>query len=108
MVCRDAECGVSTGGPSSGSVHADASGIVYTFESGPLVRRYERGRGKPYLHAEDEAGLLRTESVASVGPDGTVWVAGPEGALRRFGPRRTLEWASAGARKSDREAAEAD
>ncbi len=108
MVCRDAECGVSTGGPSYGSVHADASGIVYTFESGPLVRRYERGRGKPYLHAEDQAGLLRTESVASVGPDGTVWVAGPEGALRRFGPRRTLEWASAGARKSDREAAESD
>jgi hypothetical protein len=103
----DAEQGVSTGGPTYGSVFGDRAGVLYTFESGPIVRRYVKGkRSKPYLHAEDESGLLSSETVAAVGPDGSAWVGGADGVLRRFGPSRTLEWASGGARKVDRDRSE--
>jgi hypothetical protein len=33
-------------------------------------------------------------------------VGGADGVLRRFGPSRTLEWASGGARKVDRDRSE--
>jgi hypothetical protein len=106
-VLADAEQGVATGGPTYGSVFGDRAGVLYTFESGPTLRRYVQGRrSKPYLHAEDESGLLSSETVAAVGPDGTVWVGGADGVLRRFGPSRTLEWASGGARKVDRDRAD--
>jgi hypothetical protein len=106
-VLADADQGVTTGGPTYGSVFGDRAGVLYTFESGPIVRRYVQGRrGKPYLHAEDESGLLTSETVAAVGPDGSVWVGGADSVLRRFGPSRTLEWASGGARKADRDRAE--
>lgn len=109
FVLADADQGVSTGGPTYGSVFADRAGVVYTFECGPIVRRYAQGRrGKPYLHADDESGLLSGETVGAVGPDGSVWVGGSEGALRRFGPSRTLEWASSGARNADRARSEED
>ena len=106
-VTADADQGVSTGGPTYGSVFGDRSGVLYTFESGPIVRRYVKGRSSgQYLHADDASGLLSSETVGAVGPDGTVWVGGSEGVLRRFSPDRKLVWASAGARKIDRQNAE--
>ncbi len=105
----DADQGVTTGGPTYGSVFGDRSGTLYTFESGPIVRRYVKGRKSgQYLHADDESGLLSGETVGAVGPDGTVWVAAAEGVIRRFSPERKLVWASAGARKVDRHNAEND
>lgn len=106
-VTSDSESGASTGGPTYSSLFGDRAGTAYTFESGPYVRRYPKGkRSKPYLHADDETGLLSGEAVGAVGPDGTVWVAAGEGVIRRFSPDRKLVWASAGARKADREKAE--
>jgi hypothetical protein len=106
-VTADSDQGVTTGGPTYGSVFGDRSGALYTFESGPIVRRYVKGRvSGQYLHADDASGLLSSETVGAVGPDGTVWVGGSEGVLRRFSPDRKLVWASAGARKVDREKAE--
>lgn len=106
-VTPDSDLGSSTGGPTYASLFGDRSGTPFTFESGPIVRKYVKGRRSgQYLHADDESGMLSGETVGAVGPDGTVWVGGSEGVLRRFSPDRKLVWASAGARKADREKAE--
>jgi hypothetical protein len=84
----------------------DRSGTLYTF-SATQRRRHDRNQeGGPYLDAAEERGLLSTANVCAVGPDGTVWVGGYEGVLSRFSPDRKLAWASAGARKLDRDPAE--
>jgi len=104
FVCVDAQLAVTSDGPTAGKVFADRSGRLFTFETGPTIRRYERGGpGERYLYAGGAKGLLSDETVAAVGPDGTVWVGGAESVLRRFGPGRTLEWASRGARRADRD-----
>ncbi len=107
FVIVDAQLAVTSDGPTAGKVFADRGGRVFTFEAGPTVRRYEGGgRGERYLHADGAKGLLSDETVVAVGPDGTVWAGGADSVLRRFGPARTLEWASRGARRADRERGE--
>jgi hypothetical protein len=84
----------------TGRVGADRTGVILSFD-GSSVFRCERGHCQRWLHSDDASGLLRGETIGAVAPDGTVWVAGHEGRLRRFGADRTLQWASVGARLVD-------
>jgi len=91
----------------------DAGGNVYVadtnvLEGSPAVTVYRidpSGRSVAWLGPRERGGLLGQEELMACTPNGTLFMVGQEGAMRRFGPDGRVQFVSPASEKADQRAA---